>query len=75
MEKLQREITVEKEQLLQLRYSCDRIEDMESKQKFTLLIVSSLFTKQKQFEIVVKYWFIYCRKIGCLFILCSTSVC
>ena len=44
VEKLQREITQEKEQLLQLRYSCDQVEDTESKQKFTLLIVSPFFT-------------------------------
>ena len=52
MEKLQREITQEKEQLLQLRYSCDQVEDTESKQKFTLLIVSPFFLQQQQKNIV-----------------------
>lgn len=43
MEKLQREISQEKEQQTQLRYSFDRLEDIDSKQKLTQLIVSFVY--------------------------------
>ncbi|XP_066911175.1 PDZ domain-containing protein 8-like [Clytia hemisphaerica] len=55
VQRLQREITQEKEQQMQLRYSFERVEEIEAKQKFTLLIRKSEERSQALALLMIQY--------------------